>query len=198
MKPLGQDDSSKLFFSTVFGPQYDCPPVLSEVANSIIRKCANQMVTVASLLANKRNWEYVNKSLGYGVSTNPSSEGMKQVLNLIFNNLAQDLKACVMFLSVYEGDYIIQKDDLLKQWIAESFIRTTDEKDMEELSRICFYELISSRMIQPVHINDNSDVLSCTVHHMVLDFITQKSAEENFVTAINHCQTTARLADMVP
>ncbi|KAI4989524.1 hypothetical protein ZWY2020_036841 [Hordeum vulgare] len=204
MKPLGQDDSSKLFFSTVFGPQYDCPPELSEVANNIIRKCAGlplAIVTVASLLANQmgkpEKWDYVNKSLGYGVSTNPRSEGMKQVLNLSYNNLAQHLKACVMYLSIYEGDYIVQKDDLVKQWMAESFIRATNEKDMEEISSNCFDELIISRMIQPVHINDNGNVLSCTVHHMVLDFITHKSIEENFVTTIDHCQTTARLADMV-
>ncbi|KAM3259530.1 hypothetical protein ACQJBY_051029 [Aegilops geniculata] len=204
MKPLGHDDSSKLFFRTVFGPQYECPPELSEVGDSIIRKCAGlplAMVTVSSLLVNHmgktEQWDYVNKSLGYGLKTNLSSEGMKQVLNLSYNNLPQHLKACVMYLSIYEEDYIIQKDDLVKQWIAEGLIRATEGKDMEEISMICFDELISSRMIQPVHTNDNGDVLSCTVHHLVLDFIKHKSLEENFVTAIDHCQTTAWLADKV-
>ncbi|XP_020161815.1 disease resistance protein RGA5 isoform X2 [Aegilops tauschii subsp. strangulata] len=204
MKPLGHDDSSKLFFRTAFGPQYECPPELSDVANNIIRKCAGfplAVVTVAGLLVNQmgkpEQWDFVNKSLGYGLRKNPAPEGMKQVLNLSYNNLRLHLKACLMYLSIYEEDYIIQKNDLVKQWIAEGFIHATEEKDMVEISRICFDELISSRMIEPVHINDTGDVLSCTVHHMVLDFITHKSLEENFVTAIDHCQTTARLADKV-
>ncbi|XP_044985086.1 disease resistance protein RGA5-like [Hordeum vulgare subsp. vulgare] len=203
MKPLGHDDSSKLFFSTAFGAQHDCPPELSEVANNIIRKCDGlplAVVTVAGLLVNQgkpEQWDYVNKSLGYGLRTNPNSEGMKQVLNLSYNNLPQHLKACMMYLSIYEENYMIWKDDLLKQWIAEGLIRANGEKDMEEISRICFDELVNSRMIQPVHINDNDDVLSCTVHHMVLDFIKHKSLEENFVTAVDHCQTTAWLADKV-
>ncbi|XP_044984274.1 disease resistance protein RGA5-like [Hordeum vulgare subsp. vulgare] len=204
MKPLCHDDSRKLFFRTAFGPQYECPPELSEVANNIIRKCAGfplAVVTIAGLLVNQmgkpEQWDFVNKSLGHGLRTNPASEGMKQVLNLSYNNLRLHLKACLMYLSIYEEDYMIQKNDLVKQWIAEGFIHATEEKDMVEISRICFDDLISSRMIQPAHINDTGDVLSCTVHHMVVDFITHKSLEENFVTAIDHCQTTARLADKV-
>uniref|UniRef100_A0A8R7ULK4 Disease resistance protein winged helix domain-containing protein n=1 Tax=Triticum urartu TaxID=4572 RepID=A0A8R7ULK4_TRIUA len=204
MKPLGHDDSRKLFFRTTFGPQYECPPELSEVANDIVGKCAGfplAVVTIASLLANQmgkpEQWNFVNKSLGHGLRTNPASEGMKQVLNLSYNNLPLHLKACLMYLSIYQEDYIIQRNDLVKQWIAEGLIHATEEKDMEEISRICFDELISRRLIKPVHINDNGDVLSCTVHHMVLDFIKHKSLEENFVTAIDPCQTTAPLADKV-
>ncbi|XP_037442978.1 disease resistance protein RGA5-like isoform X2 [Triticum dicoccoides] len=204
MKQLGHDDSSKLFFRTVFGPQYECPPELSEVGDSIIRKCAGlplATVTISSLLVNHmgktEQWHYVNKSLGYGLKTNPTSEGMKQVLNLSYSNLPQHLKPCVMYLSIYEEDYIIQKDDLVKQWVAEGLIHATEEKDKKGISRSYFDQLISSRMILPVHTNNDDGVLSCTVHRMVLDFVTQKSLEENFVTTVDHCQTTASLADKV-
>ncbi|KAF7060418.1 hypothetical protein CFC21_067210 [Triticum aestivum] len=204
VKPLGYDDSSKLFFSTAFGLQYECPPELCDAAHNIVRKCAGSplaMVTVASLLVSQigkpEKWDYVNEIFGHGLSTYPSSEGMKQVLNLSYNNLPHYLKACVMYLSIYEEDYIIQKDDLVKQWIAEGLILATEEKDKEEISRRYFDELISSRMILPVYTNDNDDVLSCTLHHMVLDFIKHKSLEENFVIAIDHSQTTAPLADKV-
>uniref|UniRef100_A0ACD5XZ29 Uncharacterized protein n=1 Tax=Avena sativa TaxID=4498 RepID=A0ACD5XZ29_AVESA len=204
MKPLGHDDSRKLFFNTAFGPKYECPSELSEVANSIIRKCAGlplATVIVANILVGEmgkpEQWDYVNKSLGYGLRANANSEGMKQLLNLSYNSLPEHLKPCVMYLSIYEEDYIVQKDDMVMQWIAEGFIRPTKEKDKEEMSRSYFDELISSRMIQPVHVDDNDDVLSCSVHYMVLDFVTQKSIEENFVTTIDHCQTTARLADKV-
>jgi hypothetical protein len=204
MKPLGHGDSRKLFFNTAFGPKYECPPELSEVANNIIRKCSGlplATVTVASLLVSQMSkpeqWDYVNKSLGYGLRTNPISEGMRQIMNLSYNSLPEHLKPCVMYLSMYEQDYIIQKDDMVKQWIAEGFICATEEKDKEAMSRSYFDQLIGRGMIQPVHVNDNDEVLSCSVHYMVLDFVTHKSIEENFVTAIDHSQTTARLADKV-
>uniref|UniRef100_A0ACD5YCJ9 Uncharacterized protein n=2 Tax=Avena sativa TaxID=4498 RepID=A0ACD5YCJ9_AVESA len=204
MKPLGHDDSSKLFFNAAFGPNYECAPELSEVANNIIRKCAGlplATVIVASLLVrwmgNTEQWDYVTKSLGYGLRTNPTVDGMKQVLNLRYDNLPHHLKACLMYLSIYKEDYIIQKDDLVKQWISEGLILATEGKDNEEISRSYFDGLISSRMIQPVHINDNDDILSCAMHYMVLDLVREKSIEENFVTTIDHCQTTARVADKV-
>uniref|UniRef100_A0ACD5XUX8 Uncharacterized protein n=1 Tax=Avena sativa TaxID=4498 RepID=A0ACD5XUX8_AVESA len=204
MKPLGHDDSRKLFLNTAFGPKYECSSELSEVANSIIRKCAGlplAMVIVANILASHmckpEQWDYVNKSLGCGLRTDPTSAGMMQVLSLSYNNLPQHLKPCMMYLSIYKEDFIIQKDDLVKQWVAEGLICETGEKDKEEISRSYFDELICSRMIQPVHINDNDDIYSCTVHSMVLDFVTHKSIEENFVTAIDDCQTAARFADKV-
>ncbi|XP_024311000.1 putative disease resistance RPP13-like protein 3 isoform X2 [Brachypodium distachyon] len=204
MKPLSNDDSRILFFNTAFGCQHECSPDLLEVSNNIIRKCGGfplALVTIASVLASRMDnlgqWDYVNNSLGYGLRTNPTLDGMKQVLNLSYDNLPQHLKACLLYLSVYQEDWIIWKDDLVKQWIAEGFICATEDKYKEEIARRYFDELISSRMIQPGHINYNDEVLSCTVHHMVLNLITHNSIEDNFIIAIDHSQTTARLADKV-
>ncbi|XBH53504.1 hypothetical protein VPH35_075987 [Triticum aestivum] len=36
IKPLGDDDSRKLFLYTAFGPQHECPPELTEVSNSVL------------------------------------------------------------------------------------------------------------------------------------------------------------------
>ncbi|CAN6333404.1 unnamed protein product [Urochloa humidicola] len=52
-------------------------------------------------------------------------------------------------------------------------------------------------MIQPVDFDYNGEVLSCTVHYMILNLIRYKSIEENFVTAIDHSQANIRLADKV-
>uniref|UniRef100_A0A0D9XVF4 Uncharacterized protein n=1 Tax=Leersia perrieri TaxID=77586 RepID=A0A0D9XVF4_9ORYZ len=46
-----------------------------------------------------------------------------------------------------------------------------------------------------IYIDDNGEVLSCVVHHMVLKFITYKSMEEKFIIAIDHSQATTKLAD---
>uniref|UniRef100_J3M864 Uncharacterized protein n=2 Tax=Oryza brachyantha TaxID=4533 RepID=J3M864_ORYBR len=204
MKPLGEDDSRNLFFSTVFGSHSNCPPELSEVSYDIVRKCGGlplAVVTVASLLATQlqkqEQWDCINKTLGYSLLTNHNLEGMEQLLNLCYNNLPEHLKACMLYLSMYQENNIIWKDDLVNQWIAEGFICPIEGNEKEESSRAYFNELIGRNIIQPVHINDNGEVLSCVVHHMILNLIARKSTEENFVIAIDHSQATTRLADKV-
>ncbi|XP_037422814.1 disease resistance protein RGA5-like [Triticum dicoccoides] len=199
MKPLGEDDSRKIFLSAVVAP-----PESIEISNSIIRKCGGlplATVTIASLLASQmgkpEQWNYVDKFLSYGLRTNPTLQGMQQVLNLSYNNLPPHLKACLLYLSIYQEGHVIWKDDLAKQWIAEGFIRATEGKDEEEMSGAYFDELISSRMIQPIYTSDTCEILSCTVHYMVVDFVKHKSNEENFVTAIDHSQTSRTLSDKV-
>ncbi|CAN6352241.1 unnamed protein product [Urochloa humidicola] len=205
MQPLGEDNSRKLFFSSVFGPQEECPPELREISHDVIRKCGGlplAIVTVAGILSCQPGiqdrWDYVNKAIGYSLLTNPTLEGMKQVLDLSYNNLPQHLKACILYTGLYEEDIIIWKDDLVNQWIAEGFIQATEGQDKKESARSFFDRLISGKLILPVDINRNGEVLSCTVHHMVLNLVIRsKSIEENFVTAIHHSQASTTLADMV-
>jgi len=205
MKPLGEDDSRTLFFSSIFGPQHECHSELREISHAIISKCGGlplAIVTVAGVLSSKPGladqWDYVNKSIGYSLSINPTSEGMKQVLDLSFNILPQHLKACILYTGLYEEDIIIWKDDLVNQWIAEGFIEATEGQDKKEIARSFFDRLISRKLILPVCINKNGEVLSCVVHRMVLNLVIRyKSVEENFVTAIHHSQTITTLSDKV-
>ncbi|CAN6334812.1 unnamed protein product, partial [Urochloa humidicola] len=139
MQPLGEDNSRKLFFSSVFGPKLECPPELREISYEIIHKCGGlplAIVTIASILSSQQGiqdqWDYVNKAIGYSLLTNPTLEGMKQVLDLSYNNLPQHLKACILYTGLYEEDIVIWKDDLVNQWIAEGFIQATEGQDKKE------------------------------------------------------------------
>ncbi|KAL6655808.1 hypothetical protein ACP70R_006634 [Stipagrostis hirtigluma subsp. patula] len=205
MKPLGEADSRKLFFSSVFGATHGCPPELRAVSNDIIRKCGGlplAIVTIAHNLASRpgilEQWDYVNKSLGYSLMTCPTLEGMKQVLNLCYSSLPYHLKQCMLYISIYQENSTIGKHDLASQWIAEGFISAAEGEEKEEISEAYFDELVSRYMIQPVEVNDNGEVLSCIVHHMVHNLIMEKkSIEENIVATINPSQATATLADKV-
>ncbi|KAF8661219.1 hypothetical protein HU200_057063 [Digitaria exilis] len=205
MKLLGVDDSRKLFFSSVFGPQQECPPEHWEVYSDIIRKCGGlplAIVTIASIFAGQLNIkekiDYLNKSLGDCLITNPTLEGMKQVIDISYNNLPQYLKACILYTGLYEEDIIIWRDDLVNQWISEGFICATGGQDKQEISRAYFNELVCRKMIQPVLTNHNGEVLSIVVHHMVLNLIVEyKSMEENFISVVHHSQANSTLADKV-
>ncbi|VAI00346.1 unnamed protein product [Triticum turgidum subsp. durum] len=194
MKPLDDHHSRKLFFNRLFGFESDCPEQFKEILNEIVEICGGlplATVSIASLLASQPALTndlltYIRQSLSSLFSANPTSERTRQALNLSFHNLPQCLKTCLLYLSMYREGYTFYKDDLVKQWMAEGFIDTTEGQDVEKLAESYLNQLISRRFIQPMRINFNNEVLSCAVHDVVHDIITQKSAEVNFVVAIDY------------
>lgn len=203
MGPLNGDQSRKLFLCRAFGSENDCAPDFNEVTDEIVRKCGGLPLAtenIASMLACKLNveqWKHVRDSLPSILSLriNPSSEGLKEVLNIIYNNLSPKLKTCLLYLIMYPEGCTIGKDELVKQWVAEDFIG--EEQDREKTAGDYFDELVIRGMIQPVERNYNDEVLTCTVHHMVLDLIRYKSLEENFIITVSCFQTTPGLPDKV-
>ncbi|KAI4986301.1 hypothetical protein ZWY2020_018931 [Hordeum vulgare] len=197
MKPLGHQDSEKLLFNRVFGSELQCPDELMEVSHGIIRICGGlplAIISTASLLSRQRDnselWHQIHKYLCFIWNINPALEEIqKGILNLIYISLPLHLKTCLLYLSVYLEGYTIWKVDLVKQWVSEGFISAAEEKDSEEVAESYFYELVKMGMIQPMQINYNGEVLSFTVHHIVLDLITHKSKEEKFITLIDQSQT---------
>ncbi|CAL4907616.1 unnamed protein product [Urochloa decumbens] len=204
MEPLSDDESKKVFFSRFPCNQSRNNEHLYEVSSEIVRKCGGfplATITMASLLARRQDWveqcDWIRRSLGSNLRRDPNIEQMKQVLSLCYNNLPGRLKACMLYLSIYKEDHVIWKDYLVKQWITEGFICAQEGKGMVEVAGVYFDELVNAGMIQPVDINYNREVLSCTVHYMILNLIRYKSVEENFVTAIDHSQATIRLAHKI-
>ncbi|XP_047091798.1 disease resistance protein RGA5-like isoform X2 [Lolium rigidum] len=205
MNPLGSHDSAELFFSIVFGSEHQCPDQLKEVSYRIIRKCGGLLLSticITGLLASQTDssevWHHVHKCLCSNLSTSPSAEEMlKEVLNLCYNSLPHYLKTCLLYLTMYPEGFTMWKVDLLNQWISEGFITATQEKEAEEVAESYFYELINKGMIQPEQINHNDEVLSCTVHHTVLDLIMYKSKEENFITSIDYSKAITGNSNMV-
>uniref|UniRef100_A0A453JJS8 NB-ARC domain-containing protein n=1 Tax=Aegilops tauschii subsp. strangulata TaxID=200361 RepID=A0A453JJS8_AEGTS len=137
---------------------------------------------------------YIQQSLSSSLST---SEKTRQALNLSFNNLPRYLKTCLLYLNMYPEGQIFFKDDLVKQWVAEGCIDTAEGQDMVKLAESYLDQLIGRRLILPICINYNNEVLSCTVHDMVHDLIAYKSEEENFVLVIDHSQANVSLSHKV-
>ncbi|CAL5066159.1 unnamed protein product [Urochloa decumbens] len=123
--------------------------------------------------------------------------GVEKVLYLVYNNLRPHLKPLLLYLNMYPADYTINKDDLVKQWVAEGFVCLVEGQDREEVAEGYFDELISRGMLQPEGTNCHGQVSSCTVHHAIRDLISWKSMEENFITIVDYFQTSFGFPDKV-
>nr|UBY06980.1 NBS-LRR disease resistance protein [Dasypyrum villosum] len=193
MKPLDDDHSRKLFFDRIFGSESDCPEELKQVSSQIVETCGGlplATISIACLLANQPSvsadlLRHIHDSLVSCLSSNSTSERTRQVLNLSYNSLPHHLKTCLLYFSMYPEGSIIFKHDLVRQWVAERFISAREGQDTKEVAGMYFDELVDRRFIQPVSINFNNEVVSCTVHDVVHDLIAHKSAEENFLVVVD-------------
>ncbi|KAF7092700.1 hypothetical protein CFC21_095158 [Triticum aestivum] len=200
MKPLDDDHSRKLFFNRLFGSESDCPEEFKQVSNEIVDICGGlplATINIASHLANQQTGlaldllAYMCDSLRSHSWSSSTLERTRKVLNLSYNNLPQHLKTCLLYFHMYPEGSIIWKDDLVKQWVAEGFVATgkgkeQDKETTEKTAGIYFDALVDRRFIQPLYINYNNKVLSCTVHDVVRDLIAKKSAEENFIVVVDY------------
>lgn len=200
MSPLGEVDSRRLLFSRIFGTGEACSEVFEEISGDILKRCGGlplAIMSISSLLAgqSKTKWEYVRNSLGSMFERNPTLEDMKHILDFSYRNLPQHLKTCLLYLSIYPEDHTIERNDLVRQWMAEGFVSRTHGLDSEDVAQSYFNELINRSMIQPVQVDYNDEVLSCRVHDIMLDFIRSKSAEENFIVVLDHPQVVVGAQD---
>ncbi|RLN04769.1 hypothetical protein C2845_PM13G07640 [Panicum miliaceum] len=87
--------------------------------------------------------------------------------------------------SFFPEDCIINKDSLVRRWVAEGLI---DEKHgRKEYYELCeraegyFVDLVNRSFIQPLDIDLEGIASSCRVHDIILDLLISLSIEENFV-----------------
>ncbi|XP_037438876.1 disease resistance protein RGA5-like [Triticum dicoccoides] len=199
LKPLSDLHSRRLFFKRLFGSEEHCPVMLKEVSNKILKKCGGlplAIISISGLLANrpaiKEEWEKVKRSIGSALEKTKSLEGMSSILSLSYNDLAPPLKTCLLYLSLFPEDHVIDRDRLVRRWIAEGFISEERGQSKQEVAENYFYELINKSMVQPVDIEYDGKVRACRVHDMMLEIIISKSAEDNFTTVVGGGQTSLK------
>ncbi|KAF7094943.1 hypothetical protein CFC21_097212 [Triticum aestivum] len=197
LEALSDLHSRRLFFKRLFGSEEHCPDMLKEVSNKILKKCGGlplAIISISGLLANrpaiKEEWEKVKRSIGTALEKTNSLEGMSSILSLSYNDLAPRLKTCLLYLSLFPEDHVIDRDRLVRRWIAEGFISEYRGQSKQEVAETYFYELINKSMVQPVGIWYDGKVHACRVHDMMLEIIISKSAEDNFTTVVGGGQTS--------
>jgi len=192
-QPLGEDDSQKLFFKRLFCSREDCPQDLRKVSSDILKKCGGlplAIISIAGLLANRRQtvevWVNTWKSISAAVDKDSHIDKMKRILLLSYFDLPPHLKSCLLYLSVFPEDYLIDCRQLILLWVAEALIPGQDRESMEERGRSYLNDLINRSLVQPVKVGaDGTTVKKCRVHDVILEFIVSKAVEDNFVTIWN-------------
>ncbi|CAN6234279.1 unnamed protein product [Urochloa humidicola] len=192
MKPLDDNNSRRLFFKRIFDSEEKCPHELERASKDILEKCDGiplAIISISSFLAadvpqSPHHWNKVKESISSPLPGNKSIETMKSVLSLSYFNLPHHLRTCLLYLSAFPEDCIIDRDRLVSRWIAEGFVNAEPGESLYEAGRRYFNVLINRSLIQPWR-EENGMVLSCRVHDVIINFLVSKSVEENFLTLLD-------------
>jgi len=192
MEPLKLEDSKKLFLSRAFGSvDASYPTEFNDVMDNILRKCGGlplAIVSIASVLAGYKSsgsidkWETICKSIVSQMESNPTLEGIRQIVTVSFNHLPHELKGCMMYLSIFPEDYEISKDRLLCRWITEGLVLEKQGLTQMEVAESYLDELLSRNMIKANRLDEHKRDQSYQVHDLLLEIMVSKSLEANFVS----------------
>ncbi|CAL4985678.1 unnamed protein product [Urochloa decumbens] len=123
--------------------------------------------------ATPSDWENVIKDDSMWLV--PQSEQEKSELNyavcLSYNGLRPSLKQCFLYYSLLPDKGIrLYEQDIVGLWIAEGFIPSDSERELEEVGKEYYSELISRNLIDPDPEGYNIYFRVCRMHDVIRSF----------------------------
>ncbi|XP_073001433.1 putative disease resistance protein RGA3 [Typha latifolia] len=158
---------------------------LRDVGIQIVKKCGGlplAIKTVAGILAtkepNKREWEKLLGSDAWSMKKFP--QDLTGALYLSYEDLSPELKQCFLYCSFYPEGELLVRENLIRFWIAEGFIKVKRGGDqiMEDTAEEYYNELVRRSLLQldPVYINGNG----CRMHDLLRSLAQYLSQSESF------------------
>ncbi|KAF8031756.1 hypothetical protein BT93_D0848 [Corymbia citriodora subsp. variegata] len=164
-----------------------CPPELEDWSEKIIKKCEGlplAVIAAGNLLSKKRQipyeWKKLHDSLGANLRV------MGSILLPSYQDLPSDLRICFLYFSIFPEDYSIQRQRLIRLWMAEGFV------NLEERAENFLDELVQRNLVHVTARDVDGRVRSCRVLNLVHEFIIDKAKEENFVGCASESSSSSQ------
>ncbi|WJX11269.1 hypothetical protein P8452_01902 [Trifolium repens] len=190
LKPLTQEQSSELFNKKTFKFDYGecCLKELNDIANEIVSKCNSLPLVIGDLLSTREKnvfeWHKFREYLSLELKKDTNLIGITNILGLSYNDLPYYLKACLLYFGMYPEDYEVDSNRVIRQWIAEGFVKEEKGKTLEEVAKRYLIELIHRSLVQVSSIGIDGQVESCYVHDLIRETILEKfDRKEDYIAA---------------
>ncbi|RWR75760.1 putative disease resistance protein RGA4 [Cinnamomum micranthum f. kanehirae] len=157
LKPLSEDGCWSLFCLRAFGNPTEeaAHPNLVPIGGEIVKKCRGNPLAVTTLGGllhserSQRKWEFVRDSEMWNLD-DEIEHGILPALRLSYNHLKPHLKQCFAFCAIFPEDYEIEKELVIKLWMANCFIPPKRGMELEDTGDDIFNELVMRSFFQDV------------------------------------------------
>ena len=193
LQPLTEEKSFDLFKKKAFQFDFEgcCPKELIGIAFKIARKCKGlplAIVTIAGLLSTKEKnafeWQRFSENMTLELRNDSHLTDIKKILGFSYDDLPFHLKSCLLYFGMYPEDYEVKSKRVIRQWIAEGFVKDGSGKTLEEVAEGYLTELIHRSLVQVSSITIDGKSKSC-VYDLIRMIILEKCEDLSFCKHFN-------------
>jgi len=190
---LSDYESWSLFLKCSGWAEKDLGSEFIWVGKEIVKRCGGvplAIKTLGSVLYDKKDintWKAIKESNLWNVET--INERVFASLKLSYFHLADNLKQCFTFCSIFPKGYKIIKNHLIAQWMAHGFINTMNKGDPEDIGSDYFDSLVKVGFLQDSFQIWYNDQLVYKMHDLIHD-LTRLVLQDELATSVPNTITT--------
>ncbi|XP_062175504.1 putative disease resistance protein RGA4 [Alnus glutinosa] len=175
LKGLDEHKSWALFKQMAFEKgQEPKNPRIVEIGKEIVKKCVGVPLairTMGSLLYFKNSeTEWLSFKDNELSKISQRENDILPTLKLSYDQLPSHLKHCFAYCSLFPKDYKIDKSTLIKLWMAQGFIKLSDQtRCLEDVGHEYFMDLLRRSFFQEAEMNKFGDIIKCKIHDLMHD-----------------------------
>ncbi|CAJ2640042.1 unnamed protein product [Trifolium pratense] len=194
LQPLTEDQSLEMFYKNVFRFDYGgcCPKELIDISYEIVKKCKGlplAIVAIGGLLCTREKnvfeWQTFRENLSLELNKDPHLVEIKEILGLSYNDFPYHLKSCLLYFGIYPEDYEVKSKRVIRQWIAEGFVKEERGKTLEDVAEEYLTELIQRSLVQVSSLRIDGKAKYCRIHDLIRNMILEKIEDLNFCKHIS-------------
>ena len=181
LKKLSDDDSWSLFKHHAFGQNKEEIEELVAIGREIVRKCVGSPLaikTLGSLLRDESEvsqWKNVKESEIWNIREENS---IMRALKLSYYNLELYLRRCFSFCAIFPKDFQIDKEDLIHLWMANGFIKSEGNVEVEDVGNKVWKKLYRRSFFQEAQSDEIGMIRSCKMYDLFHDLAQSIIGEE--------------------
>ncbi|XP_078167976.1 putative disease resistance protein RGA1 [Carex rostrata] len=145
---------------------------LQKVGNDIVKKLRGSPLAakvIGSLLNSNRDFHYWKRICNHDSLINlDQAKDVRDVLKLSYYYLPAHLQECFRFCCIFPQDYLFNKDELIRMWMASGFIRQElhGEERPEDIGEEYFNHLYRKSFFEQHHASKKLYVMHDLIHDL--------------------------------
>ncbi|KEH40164.1 putative P-loop containing nucleoside triphosphate hydrolase, leucine-rich repeat domain, L [Medicago truncatula] len=173
-----------LFKQYAFGHYREERAELVKIGKEIVKKCGGLPLAAQALgclmhsRSEEKAWLEIKESEIWAL---PHENSILPALRLSYFHLSPTLKQCFAFCAIFRKDTKIMKEELIHLWMANGFISSRKNLEVEDVGNMIWNELYQKSFFQDIHMDDYSRVISFKMHDLVHDLAQSVGGQECMV-----------------
>ncbi|XP_065852866.1 putative disease resistance protein RGA3 [Euphorbia lathyris] len=183
LEGLSEDEAWSLFKHMAFKHGQVSNPHLESIGREIVAKCCGVPLAIRAIggmMFSKEECEwprFKNKELSKVAAY---QNDILPILKLSYNHLPSHYKNCFAYCSLYSEDYVIYVNDLIQQWKAQGYLKSTDSNDsLQDVGYGYFMDLFRLSFFQDAKRDVFGNIEFCKMHDLMHE-LPVTVARDNF------------------